>query len=112
MVKSIQNAENFKWGDNCDGWHLLNTDTLSVIQERMTSRTSERKHYHNISQQLFFILKGTATFDIEGEEFVVSSHESMHVPKGIKHFIANRGKHDLEFLVISEPKSHGDRIDL
>jgi quercetin dioxygenase-like cupin family protein len=112
IVKSTQNSENYKWGGNCDGWHLLNTNSLSVIQEKMPPGTSECKHYHNFSQQLFFILAGTATFEIEGEVFVVSSKESIHVPKGAKHFIANRGDQELEFLVISEPKSHGDRINL
>jgi len=112
VVKSIKNVESYKWGENCNGWHLLKTNSLSVIQEKMPSGTAERKHYHHFSQQLFFILSGTATFDIEGQEFVLSLHESIHVLPGVKHFIANKGEYDLEFLVISEPKSHGDRIDL
>ena len=111
-IKSIQNAENYKWGDNCDGWHLLKSDSLSVIQERMSPGTSERKHFHNHSQQLFFILSGVATLEIEGQVCVVKSNQSVHIPSGAEHFIANENNQELEFLVISEPKSHGDRVDL
>jgi len=111
-IKSIQNAENYKWGDGCDGWHLLKTNSLSVIQERMSPGTSERKHFHNHSQQLFFILSGVATFEIEGQVYVVNPNHSIHIPSGTEHFIANKNNQELEFLVISEPKSHGDRVNL
>lgn len=111
-MKSTQNAEHYTWGNNCDGWHLLKSDTLSVIQERMPVNTSEQLHVHQHAQQVFYILKGEATFEVEGKSIVVRVNESLHIQKGIKHFIANKGKMDLEFIVISEPKSHGDRVNL
>ncbi|MFA6981254.1 MAG: cupin domain-containing protein [Ignavibacteriaceae bacterium] len=108
-IKSINNTEHYTWGDNCNGWHLLKTNRLSVIQEEMPSNTSEQYHFHINSQQLFYILSGAATFQIEGQVFVVNKNESIHIPKGIKHCIANKSKRILKFIVISEPKSHGDR---
>ena len=77
----------------------------------MPSESSEKLHFHEKSQQLFFILSGTATFEIEGEEFLVKAHESIHIKPGLKHKIKNMNKADLHFLVISEPKAHGDRIN-
>jgi mannose-6-phosphate isomerase-like protein (cupin superfamily) len=111
MIKSIENAENYKWGENCDGWHLLKSDTLSVIQERMSTGTSEQLHYHNKSQQLFFILSGIAHFEINGKEFVVKANQSIHIPEMTKHRISNFNTEELHFLVISQPKSHGDRVN-
>jgi mannose-6-phosphate isomerase-like protein (cupin superfamily) len=111
MIKSIENAENYKWGNNCDGWHLLKSDTLSVIQERMSPDTSEQLHYHNKSQQLFFILSGIAHFEIGEKSFVVKANQSIHIPAMIKHRISNINLEELHFLVISEPKSHGDRVN-
>jgi hypothetical protein len=35
MIKSTENSEHYQWGNLCDGWHLLKSDTLSVIQEKM-----------------------------------------------------------------------------
>ena len=112
MIKSISNSEHYKWGSNCDGWHLLKTETLSVIQEKMPAATSEQLHFHTNAQQLFYILKGTATFIVEAETLILKAGESIHIEKGRKHCIANHSKLDLEFLVISEPKAHFDRTQV
>jgi mannose-6-phosphate isomerase-like protein (cupin superfamily) len=112
MIRSTENAEHFIWGNACDGWHLLRSDSLSVIQERMPPETSEQLHYHERAQQLFYILSGAATFEIEGESKTVSAGQSIHISKNTKHSILNNGDEDLHFLVISEPKSHGDRVNI
>ena len=110
--KSIQNAEHYTWGTNCDGWHLLKSESLSVIQERMAAGTEEQLHYHSKAQQLFYILAGNAVFEIEGDKVFLSANESLHVPQGIKHKVFNNCNSDLLFLVVSQPKSHGDRINV
>ena len=112
MHKSIENAEHYKWGDNCDGWHLLKSDSLSVIQEKMPPNTSEALHFHSKSQQFFYILKGIATFELEGETHEIKENQGFHILPNQKHRILNKTNQDLEFLVISEPKSHGDRTNL
>ena len=112
MIISTDNAEHYKWGGQCDGWHLLRTDGLSVIRERMPPGTSEQLHFHHKAQQLFYILAGVATFQIEGGTKTVHAGESIHIPKTTQHCILNNGDTDLHFLVISEPKSHGDRVNL
>lgn len=112
MLSSIHTAEHYTWGDQCDGWHLLKTDSLSVIQENMPPGTAEQPHFHTRAQQLFYILSGTATFTVEGKEITAQANESLHIAAGVKHCIENRGNTHLQFLVISEPKSHGDRVVL
>lgn len=112
MIKSIKNAGHYVWGNNCDGWHLLNNPSLSVIQERMPAGTAEQRHFHSQSQQLFYILSGTATMEIEGSLIKIKPQESIHIAKGSKHYIANDEDIALEFLVISEPHAHGDRTNL
>ncbi|RZJ71988.1 GNAT family N-acetyltransferase [Flavobacterium sp.] len=112
MKKSTANSEHYKWGENCDGWQLLKSDTLSVISEKMPSGASEILHYHAKSQQVFYVLSGEATFEIEGEIVVVPANESLHIPKKVWHKIKNESEEDLTFLVISEPDTKGDRIEL
>lgn len=112
MQQSIKNAEHYIWGNNCDGWHLLKSDELSVIQERMPYGTAEVLHYHTNTQQVFYVLSGTATFEVNGETQVVVKNESLHIPKKTLHKISNQQKEDLNFLVVSQPKSHGDRVEL
>ena len=109
---TIQNAEHYKWGENCDGWHLLKSDSLNVIQECMPPGTAEAMHYHEHAQQLFYILEGTATFELNEELIKAVAKESIHIPKGTKHRIKNDGDRDLVFLLISEPRAQNDRINL
>ena len=111
-IKDITNTEHYKWGADCDGWHLLKTDTLSIIQEKMPPHTEETLHYHSKAQQFFYILKGTATFETEDGIFSINEKQGFHIPPEKKHHIINKTNEDLEFLVISEPKSHGDRMNL
>jgi hypothetical protein len=49
MKISKLTAEHYVWGEECDGWHLVQNSNLSVIHERMPSNTSEVKHYHEKS---------------------------------------------------------------
>ena len=112
MITSTDNAEHYTWGAQCDGWPLLRTDSLSVIQERMPPGTSEQLHFHERAQQVFYILSGTATFEVDGDIKTVEPNQSIHVLPNIKHRILNNGDTDLHFLVISEPKTLGDRVNL
>jgi len=107
---SKDNAEHYTWGASCDGWHLLKSAELSVIHERMPPGSSEVRHYHNAARQFFFVLAGTVTFDIDGRRERLRLHESVEVAAGIAHQIFNESEQDVEFLVVSCPSSHSDRI--
>ncbi len=112
MITSIETAEHYSWGNNCDGWPLLRSDSLSVIQERMPPATAEQLHYHEHAQQVFYILSGIATFEIGGEAQTVLANQTIHIQPKIKHRILNNSDADLHFLVISEPKTLGDRVNI
>jgi mannose-6-phosphate isomerase-like protein (cupin superfamily) len=111
MKKSKENSEHYKWGDNCSGWHLVKTQSLSVIEELMPPKTQEKRHYHNLSQQFFRILSGKATFEIENEIIEIEKGNGIHIPPKTKHSIRNDQSENLEFIVISEPTTRGDRYD-
>ncbi len=108
---NTNNAEHYNWGNGSDGWHLLKSDSLSIIQERVSPGESEQRHYHNKAQQFFYILSGVACIELSGEEHEVTAGSGLHVPAGKPHQLMNKGVVDLQFLVISEPMSHGDRVN-
>jgi mannose-6-phosphate isomerase-like protein (cupin superfamily) len=112
LITSTQNAQHYTWGDQCDGWHLLRSDSLSVIQESMPPGTAEQLHYHERAQQVFYLLQGTATFEVEGETVTVLQGQSIHIVPKSRHRILNNSKAVIHFLVISEPKAHGDRVNV
>ena len=107
---SKSTAEHYIWGAACEGWHLVKQARLSVIQERMPPGTAEVRHAHQYARQFFFVLSGTATFEIAGARERLEPQQGMEVRPGAPHQIFNETDSDLEFIVISQPSSHGDRV--
>ena len=102
----------YKWGDDCFGWNFIDTEALSVKQELMPPDTAEQLHYHERSSQVFFILKGRATFMIDGVESVLKPEQGIAIKPGQKHYIANKERSDLEFILYSTPSTKNDRINV
>ena len=108
----ISSARHYRWAEASDGWHLLESADLSVIQERVPPGDQERRHRHARARQFFYILTGEATLEIDGNEVALSAGQGIEVPPGSPHQFFNRSAADVEMLVISSPRSHGDRMDL
>lgn len=109
---SRKTAEHYVWGGDCDGWYLVKTESMHVIEERLPPGRGETLHSHKKSLQSFYVLNGTATFEADGKTFVVRERESFLVQPGTKHRVTNNGSGDLEILVTSQPPSHGDREEI
>ena len=112
MVVSIDSARHYRWGDECDGWHLVSSDALSVIEERVPAGAAEVMHYHHRAEQFFYVLSGIATLTVEETIVELKARQGLHVPAEKTHQLCNRHAEVLSFLVISTPPSHGDRVNL
>jgi mannose-6-phosphate isomerase-like protein (cupin superfamily) len=109
-IVSQKNSEHYTWGGVCDGWHLLKSPGLSVIQERVPPGGAEAKHYHERAQQFFFVLSGEASLEFADKKVVLGPQQGIAVPPQTPHRLLNEGKRDLSFIVVSAPMSHGDRV--
>jgi len=105
-----QSAEHYSWGDGCDGWRLVQTAALSVIEERMPPGASEVRHYHHAAAQFFYVIEGTLTVEVDGLEFALTRGQGAWIAAGRAHQVFNRSAGAAEFLVISNPPSQGDRF--
>lgn len=108
----LADAEHYRWGEGCDGWHLLRRDDLSVIRERVPPGAAETPHRHSRARQFFFVLEGAAVIDVDGTRHALAAGQGLHVPPGATHQFRNESGADVHFLVVSAPKSHGDREDV
>ena len=102
-------AEHYIWGKGCDGWHLVKSPQLSVIQERMPADTAEVRHFHYQAQQFFYILAGKAVMEVDGHPTALTAGEGIWIPAGTPHQMRNKSGDEVHFLVVSHPPSHGDR---
>ena len=113
---SVANAEHYVWGDVCDGWHLVRSAGLSVIEERMPPGTREQRHLHSKARQFFYVLAGELTIEIEGQVHRIAAGQGIEVAPGERHQATNpeaesgRGGAEVRFLVISAPPGQGDRV--
>jgi len=106
----IDSAPHYRWGAGCDGWHLVRDPGLSVIQERMPPETAEVRHRHAAARQFFYVLSGELELELGGVRHRLGVRSGLEVPPGAPHQASNPTDADVEFLVISQPPSHGDRV--
>jgi mannose-6-phosphate isomerase-like protein (cupin superfamily) len=111
---STKSAEHYKWGGPqgtaCDGWHLVRTPELSIIEELMPPGATEARHSHVHARQFFYVLEGELTMEVDHHSFVLCPGEGLEISPGQKHQAINRSTAPARFLVTSQPPSHGDRI--
>ncbi len=112
QVINKKNVPYYIWGKNCSSW-VLNDDTqISIKQELMPAGTKEQLHFHQKANQFFYILKGQAMFYLDGEVFILNPNDGLSVLNNTKHFIANESNDEIEFLVISQPSTNNDRVNV
>ncbi|WP_420597038.1 cupin domain-containing protein [Deinococcus sp.] len=104
-------APHYLWADICDGWKLLDTPSLSIIQERMPPGTAETRHRHSRVRQFFYVLGGELTLEVDGEIFKLGPQQGLEIAPGRWHQARNEGGAAAEFLVISDGVSREDRED-
>jgi len=108
---SRENAEHYRWGNDCDAWYLVNDEQLSVIEEFMPPGAAEIRHHHQKAQQFFYILTGEVMMEVEGETTLLPAGSGIRVMPGKRHQIRNPSSGPVRFLVVSHPRSHGDRFN-
>jgi mannose-6-phosphate isomerase-like protein (cupin superfamily) len=105
----ISDENHYTWGEVCDGWHLLRTNDLSVIEERMPPGAQEQRHFHQRSRQFFYVLEGELTMEVDGHEHRIKARQGLEIAPGERHQAKNTSAAEVRFLVVSQPPSQGDR---
>lgn len=108
-IVNRENAEHYNWKTVCDGWHLVQTEELSVIAEKMPPNTFEDVHFHHKSKQFFFVLSGKAEMRLQDRTVRLETGTGIEIMPKELHQMANVSNNPVEFMVISMPKSHGDK---
>jgi len=87
----------------------VRTPELSVIEEEMPPGSEEVRHRHSRSRQFFYVLRGMLTMECDGVRQVLSAGSGLEIAPGTAHQARNESAEPVQFLVISQPPSHGDR---
>jgi mannose-6-phosphate isomerase-like protein (cupin superfamily) len=110
---SRDNAEQYTWGERCQGWHLVRNADLSVIEEIMPPGAAEQIHRHQVAQQFFYVLSGEAVMEFGDQKVAMGPGQGVTVNPDVAHRIRNLSNTEVRFLVISQPSTrNGDRENL
>lgn len=112
QIISTKNSQHFTWGKVCDGWWLKKGGRFTVIAETMPTGAKEIKHFHNETEQFFYVLDGILTIELNNKIYHVHKDESIVILPGVHHRVINNSNQDVQFLVVSCPDSHDDRVNL
>ena len=70
----------------------------------------EVRHRHAYARQFFYVLSGTLTMEVDGTRHRLDARTGLELPPGAAHQAINDSNADVQFLVVSTPPSHGDRV--
>jgi len=89
-------------------------DTCGSIQELYASinmslayavvEGAAKKHKHNIMEEVYFVVRGNGSLNLEGKDYDVEEGDTISIPKGNWHFLVADKKNPLEVLVTTHPK--------
>jgi mannose-6-phosphate isomerase-like protein (cupin superfamily) len=79
----------------------------SLAEATVPAGTSTIRHHHKASEELYFLLDGTGTMEIDGALQIVGPGDAILIPPGSRHRITATS--DLRFLCCcAPPYSHED----
>ena len=91
---------------------ILDRTNAPVVQQSLAEATvlagtSTQRHYHRLSEEIYFILAGTGRMEIDGETREVGPGDAILIPAGAWHTIT--AAESLRFLCCcAPPYSHED----
>lgn len=84
-------------------------ENQSLAEATLSPGGYTERHYHKVSEEIYFILSGNGTMEIEEELRKIGPGDAVLIPKGEWHQITADGAQDLRFLCCcSPPYSHED----
>jgi mannose-6-phosphate isomerase-like protein (cupin superfamily) len=60
-------------------------------------------HTHKVQEQIYYVMEGEGSMEIEGKKTIVRKHDVIFIPSGVSHSICNNGITDLTFIVVTTP---------
>jgi mannose-6-phosphate isomerase-like protein (cupin superfamily) len=75
----------------------------------MPPGAEEVRHRHHYARQFFFVLRGTLVLECDGVRHELTRHTGLEIAPMAVHQARNESAANVEFLVVSQPPSHGDR---
>jgi mannose-6-phosphate isomerase-like protein (cupin superfamily) len=106
-VKSLTTVRPFTTKDGSTIHELHHTALQSLAQATLDPGQTTRRHYHRLSEEIYFVLEGEGEMELEGDRRMLAPGEAVLIPPGAWHEI--RATRHLRFLCCcAPPYAHED----
>ncbi len=75
----------------------------SLAEAKVAPGRTTEEHYHQDSEEIYYILRGKGRMSLEGEAREVKAGDGIAIPPGSRHQIENIGTGELVFLCCCAP---------
>jgi mannose-6-phosphate isomerase-like protein (cupin superfamily) len=108
-VRSLKRVEPFTTKDGSSIRELHHTDAQSLAEATLEPDEATERHYHRLSEEIYFVLKGAGDLEIDGEHKRIAVGDAALIPPGAWHTLHNNGTSELRILCCCAPAySHED----
>lgn len=108
-LQSLDRAEPFTTKDGSTIRELHHTPVQSLAEAALEPGQATQRHYHERSEEIYFVTKGSGELEVDGEIRTVRPGDAILIPAGARHTLENNGTSELLILcTCSPPYSHDD----
>lgn len=75
----------------------------SLAEARLAPGAATTPHHHAVTEEIYYILTGTADMTLADETRPVGPGDAIAIPPGVRHTIRNTGAGELVFLCTCAP---------
>lgn len=115
-IRNIADAAPFTTKDGSEIREILADrnsciEKQSLAEARLPPGARTTKHYHPQTEEIYYLLEGSARMEIDGEFRDVGPGDAIAIPAGAIHQITNTGAGLLKFLCCCAPGyQHDDTV--
>ena len=112
VLRNVSDQPAFVTKDGSTVCEILNHSNAPVRHQSLAEATlpagaSTQRHFHRLSEEIYFLLEGNASMEIDGEFREVGPGDAILIPPGAWHRITARS--DVRFLCCcAPPYTHSD----
>jgi len=116
IISHYKNIKSYVTQDSSEIRELMHPNVQGNQQQSLAEaivKPGEKTllHYHEKSEELYYILQGTGEMQLGDETFTVNMGDTICIPSGSQHCIENTGDYDLKILCCCAPAySHADTV--
>jgi mannose-6-phosphate isomerase-like protein (cupin superfamily) len=108
-LASLDAVEAFVTKDGSTIRELHHTDAQSLAEATLEPSEVTQRHYHRLSEEIYFVIKGSGDMEVDGEHARVRPGDAVLIPAGAWHSLENNGTSELRILCACVPPySHDD----